>query len=117
MHRIESMLTCMVSPLPARYSCPKESHQGQGIETHSETEVKVVFRPSTHNTVETVDGVRDSKLSLVQRLDLFRVTQIGLSSDNILGALGRLGLDNVDQDEMEIWRPGVFQQFTGELNH
>lgn len=78
-------------------------------ETHSQTKIKVVFRTSTHYTVEAIDCIGNTVLGCVQCLDLLGVAQIGFSGNDILRSFGRFGLDDVDQDEVDVRSLRVLQ--------
>jgi hypothetical protein len=65
--------------------------------------------------MEAVDGVGYTKLGLVQRLNLLGIAQIGLASDYVAGALGGFGLDNVDEDQVNIGGSSVFEELSSEL--
>jgi hypothetical protein len=65
--------------------------------------------------VEAVDGVGDAKLGLEEGVDLLRVGEVGLAGDDVFGALGRLGLDDVAQNEADIGRLRVGEELAGKL--
>lgn len=73
-----------------------------GHATHPHAQVKVVLGPSAHDTVEAVDGVWHAELGVEERVDLLGVAKVRLAGDDVLGALGRLGLDNVAEDEADV---------------
>jgi hypothetical protein len=65
--------------------------------------------------VETVDGVWHSKVGLEQCVDLLLVAEIGFSGDDVLSALWCFWLDNVGENELDIWGLGVGEEGLGEL--
>jgi len=67
--------------------------------------------------VETVDGVWNTKLGLVQRIDLGWVTKIGFARDDMSGTFGRDGLVDIGQDEVDVGGLLVLEQFGGELEN
>lgn len=75
---------------------------GIGAKTHLETKIKVVFTSSRHDAVETVYGIRSSKLGLKQGINLLEVGQVGFAGNNLLGPLGSFGLDNISQDKLDV---------------
>lgn len=65
--------------------------------------------------METVDGIWDAELGFEQRVDLLAVAQIRFATYDVLCALGRLGLDNVAEDQADIGSFRVFEELAGEL--
>jgi hypothetical protein len=65
--------------------------------------------------VEAVDGVWHAKLGVEERVNLLGVAKVRLAGDDVLGALGRLGLDNVTEDEADVGGERVGQELAGEL--
>jgi len=66
--------------------------------------------------VETVDGVWGSEFSVEESINLFGVAQIGFSGDDILSSLGGFWLDDIGQDEVNIWGSRVGKELRGELS-
>lgn len=56
--------------------------------------------------METVDCVGKTVFRFEQLVDLFRIRQVGLESQSV-GTLGFLWLDNVAQDELNVWGLGI----------
>ena len=84
--------------------------------THFETQVKVVFRPTRHDTVQAVNHIRNAERSVEQRVNLFRVGQVRLDRHGIITALGLFRLDNVGEDKVGVGGLlGVLEDLIGEL--
>jgi len=65
--------------------------------------------------VETVDGVWGSEFGVEESINLFGVAQIGFSGNDMLSSLGCFWLDDIGQDEVNIWGSGVGKELRGKL--
>jgi hypothetical protein len=83
---------------------------------HLETQVKVVFGASRHDSMETVDRVWDAKGGREKRVNLGVVRQIDLQCDGLC-SLRCLGLYNVGKNKLDVGRLGVISQGVRELRN
>lgn len=79
---------------------------------HTRNSLKVILRPSAHNPMKGVDSVGDAQVGLEQGINLAGIGKVGAARYYLpFGGLGGgRGLDNVGEDEPDVWGERVGQK-------